>query len=306
MKMQQLEYFVTVSQCGSLGKAAEKLFTTQPNVSKVIHSLEVDLGISLFDRNPRGLKLNEYGKSIYNYAENILKNAEFINTICAQHIPDTFNISTFQSNSLARMLVDLYEEYPDIRINHRQGNIEEIVKNVEDGISEIGIIYISHKHWQSLTNILTQKHLEFIEVGTGEACVDVGPNSPFYDRETIDHSELSQMHFVSGIQDYFSESTFSRSNLGFAGTDAFSVAVSSNSNQMLSLLVSKTELADFNLNCIYRSDNKLLSAGGIRRIKVTGEEASIAYGYISEKDHTLSDPAVACISLLRKYYMPSN
>ena len=30
MKMQQLEYFVTVSQCGSLGKAAEKLFTSQP------------------------------------------------------------------------------------------------------------------------------------------------------------------------------------------------------------------------------------------------------------------------------------
>ena len=156
MKMQQLEYFITVSQCGSLGKAAEKLFTSQPNVSKVIHSLETDLGTELFERTTRGLRLNGYGKAIYDYANGILTNANCISSICRQHIPDTFSISTFQSNSLARLLVDLYKEYPDIRIDHRQGNIEEIVSNVEKSVSEIGIIYISHKHRQSLNNILTR------------------------------------------------------------------------------------------------------------------------------------------------------
>ncbi len=301
MKMQQLEYFVTVSKCGSLGKAAEKLFTTQPNVSKVIHSLEVDLGTELFERNPRGLKLNEYGKSIYDYAENILKNADFITTICSQHIPDTFNISTFQSNSLARLLVDLYLEYPEIRINHRQGNIEEIIHNVEDGTSEIGIIYISHKHRQSLNNILTQKHLEFIETGSANACISVGPKSPYYNRDSIDYSEISNMKFTGGIQDYFSENTFSRSNLGVAGTDALSVCVSSNCNQMLSMVARETDLAYFTISCLYKGD---YISDGVKRVKITGDEASLAYGYIHEKDHMLSDAAACCIDLVTRYYVP--
>lgn len=300
MKMQQLEYFVTVSQCGSLGKAAEKLFTSQPNVSKVIHSLETELGTPLFERNPRGLKLNEYGKAIFEYANGIMTNAGCITSICKQHIPETFSVSTFQSNSLARLLADLYNEYPNIRINHRQANIEEIVKNVETNISEIGIIYISNKHMQSLTNILMQKHLEFEEICTCRACVNAGPKSPIYERDSISYPELSGLHFVSGIQDYFSENNFSRENLGMAGSDAFSISVSSNCNQMRQYLITETDLVDFSLN---RSYNGIVDRSIIKRIDITGDEAELAVGYIAEKGHVLSDPAEMYIKLISHHYL---
>ena len=42
MELKQLEYFMAVCRYGSLGKAAGKLYTTQPNVSKVIHQLEAE------------------------------------------------------------------------------------------------------------------------------------------------------------------------------------------------------------------------------------------------------------------------
>ncbi len=300
MKMQQLEYFITVSQCGSLGKAAEKLFTSQPNVSKVIHSLETDLGTELFERTTRGLRLNGYGKAIYDYANGILTNANCISSICRQHIPDTFSISTFQSNSLARLLVDLYKEYPDIRIDHRQGNIEEIVTNVEKSVSEIGIIYISHKHRQSLNNILTQKHLEFIELCTARACINVGPKSPLYERDSINYSELSGLHFVSGIQDYFSENYFSRENLGMAGSDAFTNMVSSNCNQMLSYLLEETSLVDFSINRTYKGQ---YDRTHIKQLDIIGDEAMLAVGYIAEKEHVLTDSATEYISLLNNYYL---
>lgn len=300
MKMQQLEYFVTVSQCGSLGKAAEKLFTSQPNVSKVIHSLETELGTPLFERNPRGLRLNEYGRAIFEYANSIITNAWCISSICRQRIPDTFSISTFQSNSLARLLVDLYTSHPQIRIEHRQSNIEEIVKNVETAASEIGIIYISHKHRQSLVNILTQKHLEFIELCTGRACINVGPRSPLYNRDSISYGELSGLRFVSGIQDYFSENNFSRDNLGMAGSDAFTNTVSSNCNQMLSYLLEETELVDFSINRSYKG---IYDRSVIKRLDVIGDEAELAVGYIAEKDHILSDNAVDYIALLNSYYL---
>lgn len=48
MELKQLKFYLTCVECGSLGKAAEKLYTTQPNVSKVIHALEDELGGELF------------------------------------------------------------------------------------------------------------------------------------------------------------------------------------------------------------------------------------------------------------------
>ncbi|MGO3522430.1 MAG: LysR family transcriptional regulator, partial [Leuconostoc mesenteroides] len=50
-----------------MSKAAAKLFTTQPNVSRVIKLFEQELGSPLFERTSKGLKLTAYGKSIYSY-----------------------------------------------------------------------------------------------------------------------------------------------------------------------------------------------------------------------------------------------
>ena len=69
MELKQLEYFITVTETGSLGKAAIKLYTSQPNVSKVIKKLEDELGCELFDRTTRGLRLNGNGLKIYEYAK---------------------------------------------------------------------------------------------------------------------------------------------------------------------------------------------------------------------------------------------
>lgn len=65
MDLKQLEYFIIVSDCGSINKAAEVLFTTQPNISKTILSLERELKVELFHRSNKGVKLTEKGCEIY-------------------------------------------------------------------------------------------------------------------------------------------------------------------------------------------------------------------------------------------------
>lgn len=78
MEFKQLEFFLMCVECGSFGKAAERLYTTQPNVSRVIYALESELGNKIFERTSRGLRLTDYGKSIYNYALNAVKNTNLI------------------------------------------------------------------------------------------------------------------------------------------------------------------------------------------------------------------------------------
>ena len=62
MQIQQLTYFVAIAEQGSINKAAEKLFVTQPNLSKAISNLENELKVRIFNRTNKGVVLTDEGK----------------------------------------------------------------------------------------------------------------------------------------------------------------------------------------------------------------------------------------------------
>ena len=62
MDLTQLKYFQAVAKTGNVSKAAEKLFVTQPNLSKSISRLEDELGVPLFEHRRGKILLNEYGR----------------------------------------------------------------------------------------------------------------------------------------------------------------------------------------------------------------------------------------------------
>jgi DNA-binding transcriptional LysR family regulator len=64
MKLQDLNVLMTVVQSGSMGKAAQRLNTTQPNISRSIAELEHGLGVRLLDRRRRGIEPTEYGRAL--------------------------------------------------------------------------------------------------------------------------------------------------------------------------------------------------------------------------------------------------
>lgn len=64
MKLQDLHVLMTAVQAGSMGKAAQRLNTTQPNVSRSIAELEHTLGVRLLDRHRQGVEPTEYGRAL--------------------------------------------------------------------------------------------------------------------------------------------------------------------------------------------------------------------------------------------------
>lgn len=62
LEVKELQYFVVCADLSSFSRAAEVLYTTQPNVSKVIRSLEEKLGFEVFERDNRGIKLTRRGR----------------------------------------------------------------------------------------------------------------------------------------------------------------------------------------------------------------------------------------------------
>jgi DNA-binding transcriptional LysR family regulator len=64
MKLHDLHVLITVVQAGSMGKAAQRLNTTQPNVSRSIAELEHAFGVRLLDRHRQGVEPTEYGRAL--------------------------------------------------------------------------------------------------------------------------------------------------------------------------------------------------------------------------------------------------
>ena len=108
MEMQQLQNFYVIAQCESLTKAAQRLHTSQPSLSRSLHSLEDELGAPLFDRVGRNIVLNDTGRFALTKVLNVLNSAESIKLDVSEFI---------QSKNFS---VDIYSPVP-------MGCFEEII-----------------------------------------------------------------------------------------------------------------------------------------------------------------------------------
>jgi DNA-binding transcriptional LysR family regulator len=73
MELRHLRYFACVGEAEHFGRAAKLLKIAQPALSRQIQDLEAELGVALFDRLPRGVRLNAVGRSFLDDARRILR-----------------------------------------------------------------------------------------------------------------------------------------------------------------------------------------------------------------------------------------
>ena len=127
MDIKQLQYFVVSVDMGSFCSAAEVLITTQPNVSKVVKSLETELNMILLNRDRSGVTLTKEGEHVYNYAIEILKNMRMITNFRNGFHIETLSISNVPSNIISNILTQFYNKTS----NNKEFKIDFIESKVE-------------------------------------------------------------------------------------------------------------------------------------------------------------------------------
>jgi DNA-binding transcriptional LysR family regulator len=78
MTLQQIKYFITVCENGSLTTAAKTLFMTQPALSSVINQIEKEYNLKLFERKNHGLMLTKDGEFLYDKAKQLLTSFDIL------------------------------------------------------------------------------------------------------------------------------------------------------------------------------------------------------------------------------------
>ncbi len=166
--------FYTVAKCGSLTKAAEELFISQPAVSQAIKQLESQLGTSLFNRTHRGMELSvQGGKLIIKQVEEalaLLDAAENklieLKTTASGTIRIGATDSIF-SNIVADKIVAFNEKYPAVRIELITGTTPETLNQLRENKCDIGFINLPVEE-KEVNFIGTVSHLSDIFVASAK------------------------------------------------------------------------------------------------------------------------------------------
>jgi DNA-binding transcriptional LysR family regulator len=144
MELYQLRTFLAVAEEQNLTRAAEKLFTSQPAVSAQIKSLEDEVGVRLFDRGAKGMKLTRPGEVLRQQARRIVDAARDF-----KHSADNLRGSVsgelvFGVNNrpevlrLVEILRSISDEHADLSFELVNGSSGVVLQGIEEGSISIG------------------------------------------------------------------------------------------------------------------------------------------------------------------------
>jgi DNA-binding transcriptional LysR family regulator len=146
MNLRHLSVFHGIAKAGSVNAAARLLHTSQPAVSRELRTLEERLGVLLFDRLPRGMRLTEAGKVLLDYAERIFG----LDQAAERAMRELSDLEGGQlaigaSNTIGTYLLPAFVtsfhiRYPKVSLNLEIGNTQEIVKGVLDSRFALGFV----------------------------------------------------------------------------------------------------------------------------------------------------------------------
>jgi len=146
MNLQQLEYIVALDQLKSFSKAAEACFITQATLSTMVKKLEEELDLVIFDRKTTPVITTECGKAVVEEAKKVVHHAQQLRYISAEvrgKIEGELHlgiIPTVAGNLLHRILPELLEKYPNLKLKIQEIPTEHIIEKLRSGTLDAGIV----------------------------------------------------------------------------------------------------------------------------------------------------------------------
>ena len=218
MTIQQLKYVIGIADSGSLNKAAETLFVSQPSLSSTIHDLEDELGIIIFNRTGRGVTLTNDGIDFLTDARQLYMNYENLLGKYGEKgdIKKKFGVSTQHYSFAVKSFVEMVKEYNtnEYEFAIRETKTREVIEDVASLKSEIGILYLSEFNRKAINSILKSKDLEFHHLIDCKAYVYIWKGHPLAKKKFITLDQLEDFPCLSfeqgdGASFYYAEEILS-------------------------------------------------------------------------------------------------
>lgn len=195
LKTSQLEIFEAVVDCGSMNKAAERLNTSQPYLSRVLKTMEDELGKKLLVRGKQGVYPTRDGKFIYDYAKTIIQNLKKIEefkTLDLDRMETRLSVSCYsffldKSFFLKFAMNNLSNS---IYLSAKEGTLVQLFEDVLAGESEIGIAVINDIEFPAVQSAAIAENLHYEILDVSPLYVHIGQKQQAFDKDEICMKDL--------------------------------------------------------------------------------------------------------------------
>lgn len=296
MDLKQLQYFVACAQTGSFSDAAKVLYSTQPSVSKVIKSLEDTLGMQLFERLPRGIRLTVQGQKVYHYACRITNEIDVLENMASRGMTKWVRISMNPSSWFANQFVDFYNKTFEKNYHFQltTAGVRSVMERVRDYMDDIGFVYILSQQQENFLHELAKNKIEFVPMYETDVIFYPGRQTEFYDsgKEKVRLEELEGIRFIQNYQDEFFDFGSVQEN-AFQWRD-LDISVLTNSDYIMEKMLKNSKVS--NVSGSYLSENKKGTTPGI---PLELGNNKVIFGYMFHKSEKMDDSVEEFLTFLK-------
>lgn len=208
MRFEQINYVLEIAKAGSISKAAKNLLLTQPNLSTALKLLEEEVGFEIFERKNSGMVITEKGHELLMYANVIKETINSINSINNTHNNDVLHelkISSEVYSFTFEEFMNIYEECKSGKINfvYKQASCVQVIQDVFDKYSNLGIITISNDIFDFVKSFLYTKGMNFTILSQSNMCLFVLENHPLWNNTKVSLDDLVNHTIVTYSHDEY-------------------------------------------------------------------------------------------------------
>ena len=295
MDLKQLQYFVVCAQTGSFSDAAKVLYSTQPSVSKVVKALEDALGMQLFERLPRGIRLTVQGQKVYRYACRITNEIDALENMASHGMTKWIRVSLNPSSWFANQFVDFYNETYEKNYHFQltTAGVRSVMDRVRDYVDDIGFVYILSQQKENFLHEISRNKLQFVPMYETDVVFYPGRKTELYDsgRSKVELQDLEGVRFIQNYQDEFFD-------IGSVHEDSFQwkaidISVLTNSDYIMEKMLKNSRVS--NVSGSYLSENKTGTTPGI---PLNMGDSKVLFGHIVHKGEKIDESVQELIDFL--------
>jgi len=164
MNLLHLKYAVEIAETNSMTKAADRLYTSQPNLSRAIRELESTLGVTLFKRTSKGIYPTLEGEEFLGYARKVLAQVDEIEAMYqkGEKIPQQFSISTPRASYISCAFTEFIRKLnhaENMEIFYKETNTQRVISNILNADYKLGILRYQSTYDKNFKEVLKEKEL---------------------------------------------------------------------------------------------------------------------------------------------------
>ena len=295
MDLKQLQYFVVCAQTGSFSDAAKVLYSTQPSVSKVVKALEDALGMQLFERLPRGIRLTVQGQKVYRYACRITNEIDALENMASHGMTKWIRVSLNPSSWFANQFVDFYNETYEKNYHFQltTAGVRSVMDRGRDYVDDIGFVYILSQQKENFLHEISRNKLQFVPMYETDVVFYPGKETELCDsgKSKVELKDLDGVRFIQNYQDEFFD-------IGSVHEESFQwkdidISVLTNSDYIMEKMLKNSRVS--NVSGSYLSENKTGTTPGI---PLNMGDSKVLFGYIVHKGEKIDESVQELIDFL--------